>query len=223
MKDLSDIIYQIQSFQTDSLKSKISSMEKSFSGADAEKSAMLLKDTQINEDLIKGALQIKKVAGQINVTIHTLGILISLPYVLKNGEIVEFLSLGAGNTGRKFDLETNLRVAEYKFISWKGGSETIRQNQLFKDFYKLAECNSRKEKYLYVVGVDIPLRFLSGHRALASVMSRNNKLWNSFKIKYGERFNVVNEYYEYKKHEVKIIDLDKIVPMFENISPVGEL
>ena len=43
-------------------------------------------------------------------------------------------------TGRSFDLETSYRVAvaELKFIRWQGGPESIRQNQLFKDFYLLA-------------------------------------------------------------------------------------
>jgi hypothetical protein len=43
-------------------------------------------------------------------------------------------------TGRSFDLETSYRVAvaEFKFIRWQGGPESIRQNQLFKDFYLLA-------------------------------------------------------------------------------------
>lgn len=215
MKDLSDIVFKVKTFQTDSLKTKISSMEKGFHGADSEKSTKLLMENQIDLYLIQSALGIKEVAKQIDVIVHALGILISLPYILKEGEIVESLSLGAGNTGRDFDLETNLRVAEYKFGNWRGSSEAIRQNQLFKDFYKLAEYNGNKEKYLYVIGVDIPLSFLNGRRSLASIMSRNRKLWDSFKIKYGDRFSVVSEYFLYKKQEVSIIDLKEVAPIFE--------
>jgi len=54
---------------------------------------------------------IKQLAGQINVVIHALGILLCLPHILRPGEVIEYVSLGAGNTGRAFDLETNLRVA----------------------------------------------------------------------------------------------------------------
>jgi hypothetical protein len=32
------------------------------------------------------------------------------------GEQVEKVSLGAGNSGREFDRETNYRVAEFKFV-----------------------------------------------------------------------------------------------------------
>ena len=52
-------------------------------------------------------------AGQVNVVIHALGILISLPYLLEDDEEIQSLSLGAGNTGRRYDLETDRRVAEF--------------------------------------------------------------------------------------------------------------
>jgi hypothetical protein len=77
----------------------------------------------------------------VNVAIHALGILLALPEileVLEVGEVVEELSLGAGNTGRAFDLVTNVRVAEFKFIKWRGGAEAIRQNGLFVDVFHLA-------------------------------------------------------------------------------------
>jgi hypothetical protein len=63
----------------------------------------------------------KQVAGQINVVIHALVILLCLPHILKDHEVIEYVSLGAGNTARAFDLETNQRVAEFKFIRWQGG------------------------------------------------------------------------------------------------------
>lgn len=52
---------------------------------------------------------------------HAAGIMVALPWILESGEIVESLSLGAGNTGRDHDLETNRRIAEFKFIDWRGG------------------------------------------------------------------------------------------------------
>ena len=85
------------------------------------------------------AAEMKRLAGQINVMIHALGILLCLPHILEPKERVEYGSLGAGNTGREFDLETNLRVAEFKFIRWRGGAESIRQNSVFKGYLLLAE------------------------------------------------------------------------------------
>jgi len=209
MVDFNDIMNRIQKFKTESLTSKISILEKSFEGANNKSAAILLEDLGVDDELMHGAIKIKEVAGEINVIIHTLGILHYLPEILKDGEEVEYLSLGAGNTGKNFDLETNLRVAEFKFINWKGGAEAIRQNQLFQDFYKLAEYESQKEKYLYLLGLDIPLKFLNGHRALTSVLSKNVKIQNDFFSKYEDQFRVVCEYFEYMKHAVNLVDLNQ--------------
>ena len=85
--------------------------------------------------------------GQINVVIHALGILLCLPHILRPGEVIDYVSLGAGNTGRAFDLETSLRIAEFKFIHWQGGPESIRQNSLFKDFYEMAEHETQNRPH----------------------------------------------------------------------------
>lgn len=160
---------------------------------------------------MSSAISIKKLAGQINVIIHAAGILCSLPAILKSGEVVESVSLGAGNTGRQFDLETNLRVAEYKFIDWQGGSESIRQNGIFKDFHSLAEFETRKSKHLYVVGTNHPLKFLTGGRALTSVLSRYPNIFADIAKKYGSGVSRVSDYYELKKAEVEIRDISPYI------------
>lgn len=85
-----------------------------------------------------------------------------LPHILEPGELVEYASLGAGNTGRQFDLETNFCVAEFKFINWRGGPESIRQNSIFKDYFLLAEAPTPKRKYLYLLGSGFVLRLNLG-------------------------------------------------------------
>lgn len=150
-------------------------------------------------------------AGQINVIIHAAGIICSLPAILRTGEIVESVSLGAGNTGRKFDLETNLQVAEFKFIDWQGGAETIRQNGIFKDFYELAEHKTDKRKMLYVVGTKYPLKFLAGKRALKSVLSKQPAILADIQNKYGESLRVVRDYYEIMKSTVEVCDVSPYV------------
>jgi hypothetical protein len=68
------------------------------------------------EVLAAAAAALKRLAGQINVFIHATGILLCLPHILEPGESVEHVSLGAGNTGRECDLESNYRITEFKFI-----------------------------------------------------------------------------------------------------------
>ena len=162
---------------------------------------------KIDKEFMDSALSIKNIAGQINVIIHAAGILLSLPTLLEHGEQVESVSLGAGNTGKKFDLETNLRVAEFKFIDWKGGAESIRQNGIFKDFYELAEYETAKKKILYVVGKTHPLKFLNGHRALKSVLSKRPEILRAINIKYSGLVKDVCDYYDLHKDVVSICDI----------------
>jgi len=212
MIDLVKAAEKIQEFEDGSLKNRVLNLEKHFQDADKRATQALCVDLNVDAPLLESAFSLKKVAGQINVVIHSVGKLISLPHILKKDEFVESLSLGAGNTGRSFDLETNLRIAEFKFIQWRGGSESIRQNSVFKDFYGLAEAETSKERFLYVVGLEHPMDFFNGGRKLSSVMSRNNKLWAEFQQRYGNRFERINEYYEHRKALVQIVDIAAVVP-----------
>jgi hypothetical protein len=145
--------------------------------------------------------------------VHAVGILISLPHILESEERIQYLSLAAGNTGRPFDLETDQRIAEFKSIDWKGGPESIRQNSLFKDFFDLAEYDTQKKRFLYVVGLEHPMKFFNGGRACSSVMSKNRPLWERYSLKYA-KFVRVQAFYEHKKGAVNIVDLASIVPAF---------
>ncbi len=200
-------IKTIEAFQGESLTRSLAAIEDEIVGADLVQALNLCARLNVDESFLGSALSIKKVAGQINVIIHAAGILHSLKNLLLDGEIVESVSLGAGNTGRKFDLETNLRVAEFKFIDWKGGAESIRQNGIFKDFYELAEFSTKKKKVLYVVGTLYPLKFLNGRRALTSVLSKQPVILERLTGKYGETVTVVNEYYEIHKDDVSVEDI----------------
>ena len=213
---------RLQDFEHGSLTKRISTLESELENADKALCASMFQTFHINLSLLDSALALKQIAGQINVLIHAIGILLALPHILEDQETIQSVSLGAGNTGKSFDLETTHRVAEFKFINWKGGPESIRQNQLFKDFYLLAEHDTSKKRCLYVIGKTHPLKFLQGGRSLSSVMSRNNKLWTVFKNLYGEKFSVVSEYYEYRKSLVHLIDIAGLVPQFQSVEEIDE-
>jgi hypothetical protein len=170
--NITEALQAIEDFQRDSLKSSLSRIESAVVGLDSDQVRKLCAEERIDTSFIASARSVKKVAGQINVIIHAAGIICSLPHILEPGETVESVSLGAGNTGRKFDLETNFRIAEYKFIDWRGGAESVRQNGIFKDFFELSEHETFKRKYLYVVGTTHSLKFLKSGRTLASILSK---------------------------------------------------
>ncbi len=216
--EIEKAVNSIKKFKGNNLADTLCHIEVGLRGANRVRSKQLCKKFHLDSGLISSALKLKRAVAQINEIIHAAGILLVLPHILKDNEKIEYLSLGAGNTGRNFDLETNKRVAEFKFINWQGGPETIRQNSIFKDFYELAEYEEDKRRYLYVLGKQTPLRFFNGSRAIKSVLSRNNKLNQKFLAKYGNRFKVVNDYYLYKKEAVIIEDIANILPYFKSYS-----
>jgi hypothetical protein len=206
----------LKKFAATSVRADVAEIEAELKGRDGATVTALLADHGVDAELISAALLVKDAASQIDVLLHAIGMLTALPLVLEDQERVEYASLGAGNTGRKFDLETDRRVAEFKFTRWRGGSESIRQNALFKDFYLLAEEETWKRKLLYVVGAEEPLKFLNGNRSLDSVMSRNNKLLADFRSNYGSRFTRMRDYYDFRRDEVEIVDL---IPLCPHLKP----
>lgn len=154
-------------------------------------------------------------AGQINTLLHTVGILRSLPHILEPGEVVESLSLGAGNTGRDHDLETDRQIAEFKFIDWRGGAESIRQNSVFYDIFGLVSAETEKRRVLYLLGTEHALSFLRGGRVISSVLSRNRRMSEAFYERHGENgFATVSSYWETVEQLVEIKDLRESVPAF---------
>jgi len=204
---LGQAVELIEKFQGINLTKTLASMEHDIIGLNINELNDFCQSYHININFMASAFKIKEIAGQINVIIHASGILRSLPTLLEPDEIVQSVSLGAGNTGRNFDLETSLRIAEYKFIHWRGGSETIRQNALFKDFFELAEYTTNKRKYLYVIETEIPLKFFKSKRTINSVLSRYPALLSRLREKYGQTLQVVEDYYMLKKSEVEIYDI----------------
>lgn len=209
---IADALDLLQTFRGADLTQTIYQIEKSLRGASADGYAAVLTTSGAKAEVLGAAGLIKQLAGQINVVIHALGILLCLPHILRPGEIIDYVSLGARNTGRAFDLETNQRIAEFKFIHWQGGPESIRQNSLFKDFYEMAECETPKEKYLYVLGTEHGQKFFNGGRALSSVLSRNVTLRKKFNEKFGDRYRSVRDYYVPRKGLVVIQDVSPFVP-----------
>src|SRR6266513_5047353 len=194
----------LQTFEQGSLTERLAGLEALFENADRQRSAELCETQDLGFGLLHAALELKKVASQVNVLIHAAGILMALPSILRGTEVVQTLSLGAGNTGRQFDLETARRIAEFTFIHWRGGAESIRQNSLFKDFYYLAEARSEKVRCLYLLELERPLQLFNGGRSLAGVMSRNTKFAKEFRHRYGRRFKVVGDYYRYRRSRVEL-------------------
>jgi hypothetical protein len=66
---------------------------------------------------------------------------------------------------------------------------------------------TKKSKHLYVVGTNHPVRFLTGGRALTSVLSRYPVILAGIAQKYGAGVTRVCDYYELKKSEIEVRDI----------------
>lgn len=207
MSDPVEIIKLLARFTGPDLTRTLSTIEGTVRGVTAGQCNAFLEKAGVGREVLSAAAEMKRLAGQINVTIHALGILLCLPHILEPGEEVQSVSLGAGNTGRDFDLETNYRVAEFKFIRWRGGAESIRQNGIFKDYLMLAEYETEKRKYLYLLGLEHALKFFRGGRSISSVLSRNGKVSELFADRYGDQFRTVKDYFAAHGAAVHIEDV----------------
>ena len=126
-----------------------------------------------------------------------------LPDILEEDEIVTSLSLGAGSSETKrFDLETSHRVAEFTFIEWTG-SDNTRWQKIFKDFYRLAEFDTKKSKELWLTDDAYVLKYLRSGSSIRSATHKHRDFWENFLTKY-PAIKTVRDYYRMREDAVKI-------------------
>lgn len=210
--NLHDATDLLQSFRGESFRERVKGLESRFAGCDSIDLDELFSENRLTMALFEAAVLVKHNSSQINEIIHTIGILLALPKILKDDEKVVSMSLAAANTGKGFDLETTERLAEFTFIEWQGGSEVIRQNKIFKDFYFLAEAESSKHKELYTVGTHYPKAFFASRRAIGPILQGNAKLGNDFRRRHGDSFSTVDQYYAERGERVAILDIRGFLP-----------
>jgi hypothetical protein len=218
MNTLFEASTRIEKFRAGSLGSTVAKVEAEFIGSSKETTSIILAENQIGMDLLLAAILFKKYSSQINEIIHAVGILLALPTILREGEIIESLSLAAGNTGKGFDLETNQRIAEFTFIQWQGGPEVIRQNKILKDFYFLAEADTAKEREIYTIGTVYPEKFFRSKRSLVKILEGNAKLGGAWK--YGIQFSKVCDYCVPRLGLVKLRDICAHIPSLKQVEEV---
>jgi hypothetical protein len=211
-KELGEALRLVHALGTGpALAERIAGLEELLRGKKRDHAVSLFQDEAIDEGLLVAALLIKEASGQINTVLHAVGILASLPYIMKRGEVVESLSLGAGNTGKAHDLETSRQIAEFKFARWRG-SDVIRQNNLFADVVGLACAETDKRRVLYVVDDEPAERFLRSGRAIKSVLKRHGSVRARLVDTYGKDVQTVGDFWRLIGGDVVLADLRCLVP-----------
>jgi hypothetical protein len=205
---LAECVEQITKFSGTSLASKIAEMELNFVRLDKAAVVERLRADSIDTTLLDAARTVKRAAAQIDVVLHALGIVVLLPRVLEDGEVVESLSLGAGSSeAKRFDLETNRRVAEFTFIDWQGNDNT-RLQKMFKDFYRLSEFKTEKRKELWLTDDTYLLKYFRSGSSVRSATHKHRDVWEDFQARYPNATRV-SDYYRIHAADVRLKVYDR--------------
>jgi hypothetical protein len=168
----------------------------------------------VDVQLLAAAVTVRRELGPLGDLIHAAAIMTLLPELLEDGEtLVNRPSLSAGDDpGRPFDVETNLRVAEFKFDVWTGRDDH-RKRELFRDFVRLASDTSGRRPELLVLGAE-PRHFLEASRSKASwALARSPGTLRLFTEQFGDVSASVAAFTAGPGARVRVVDMAPILPV----------
>jgi hypothetical protein len=197
------------------LTSRVASLEDALVGADGASAATIADDSDVAAQTLEAALVVRDTFGRVSDVIHALVITLALPRILEPDEFITVRpSLAAGNDpSRKFDLETNKCVAEFKVSGWTG-ADAMRKRGAFVDLVHVALDESSREKYVYVLG-DGSRRFLEGTSSSAAWgFNRKSSLQrDTFEARWGPAENItISDFRRIHASDVRIVDLYDVLP-----------
>ncbi|WP_217914738.1 hypothetical protein [Miltoncostaea marina] len=195
------------------LTATIAELEHQLVGLDAAGVTAASNAKGVDGDLLRSALIARSELGRVSDLIHAAAIVVLLPRLLGEDEVVTNRpSLAAGNDPtRPFDLETNLRVAEFKLSQW-AGADAMRKRQVFKDLVHLAADRSGRRPELFVVG-QAPIDFLRRSRSNAAwALDRFPATRQFFVEHFGPLEVRIADFTAGPAAHVKIMDLNASIP-----------
>lgn len=195
------------------LTAMVAELERSLVGCDGNEAAQQAESFGVSQELLSAAVATRRRLGRLNDLIHATAITLMLPTLLEPGEVVRGRpSLAAGNDpSRPFDLETNMRVAEFKLAQW-AGSDAMRKRGVFKDLVHLAADTSGRRALLYVVG-QAPIRFLTASTSSALWgLDRATSTRTLFEQQFGPLTMPIREFTAGFGSRVELVDLAPLLP-----------
>ena len=174
------------------------------------------------ENIFTAAKIIKDASSQIDEIVHASGIMIAKELWLHEDEEVQYLSLGAGNHKGHFDMETNLRIAEFKFGKWNDNSANgIRRRGYFSNYISLLTANDHRSKYFVVEDRSSFVKFMNGKATWRNVLSKNpsgfKKLEKFLIENKKEHLVTVGEIYKEFEERITIIEYNQIMKTQINV------
>lgn len=206
------------------LTASIAELEFALEDRRAEEVAAVLENQGVNQALLTAGLAAREQFGRINDLIHAAAIVLALPSLLEPGEVLRRPSLGAGNDpSRPYDVETNQRIAEFKFSRWHG-PDAQRKRQLFKDLVHLAAAPlDGRRAQLYVLG-SRPAHFLNTTMSTArwALNRGSEKTRDLFVERFGDLDMPIPQFVQGPAAHVQVIDLESRLPRLFAATPIAE-
>ena len=206
-----DVVAALASFGRGSLTRTVADLERGLTGKDSGGLKSALESQGVTGRTLEAGLIARDMFGRLNDIVHAVAITVALPLLLEPGEIVESVSLAAGNSpDRPFDLSTNRRIAEFKLSRWDG-HDTARKLQLAKDLVHLAADESGRRAQLFVLD-DRPFEFVSRSASLMQhLLKRFPGTLQMFESRFGDPAVSMAEFRSVDGSQVELIDLRTIL------------
>lgn len=219
--DLRDAVEALADFMDGlPLTTRVANLERELVGATMHSVPAIADDNDIAPDTLVAALAVRDAFGRVSDVIHALVITLALPRILEPDETITVRpSLAAGSDpGRKFDLETDRRVAEFKVSGWTG-TDAMRKRGAFVDLVHVALDESPREKYVYVLG-EAPRHFLETSTSTAAWgFTRKSSLQrDAFEKRWGSAENIsIAEFRRDHASTVHVVDLYEVIPELRRV------
>lgn len=105
--DMAAALTMLDDFREGGVTSRINALALTLADACGEDCERRLQAIGAQSDMLHAALVVKQASAQIDTILHALGMALALPRILEADERVLHLSLGAGTSDGRFDLETD--------------------------------------------------------------------------------------------------------------------
>ena len=206
MMNINEAINNVTAFKKESVKETLKNLQNTDN----------INSSYDFENIFISAKIIKEASSQIDEIVHASGIMLALNVWLYKNEKVQYLSLGAGNHKEHFDLETNQRIAEFKFGKWNENSANgIRRRGYFSNYISLLIDEKDRDKYFVVEDKKTFLKFMNGTAKWKNVLSKNptgfEKLEKFLVNNKAEHIETVGEIYNQFIDKVIIVDYTEII------------
>jgi hypothetical protein len=210
---VTSFIELLRFFGDEDLSTRVGRLEARLEGADRDTVDDRVASEGMTDGLLQAALLVRQHAGRVNDLIHAAMIVRALPTILEPGErVVRRPSLASGNDpSRKFDLETDRRVAEFKAAQWKG-RDTMRKRMLVADLVGLVLERGERRAELYVLG-RLPIDFLRGSNSTMEwALGRSSpNLRRAYEQRFGSAALTVSQFTAGPAADVALKDLAEVL------------